>query len=102
MAGKQKPVSEEVGKPGERLSALFLLGVVLFNPLLLDVFDAGPDVVLLGIPILYLYVFVAWAILIALMTVVVEWATRHPEQPPPPSEVPTSAPPVSDRDREGD
>ena len=48
----------------ERQAALFLLGVLLLVPPLLIVFDkpvrAG------GIPVLYLYLFVAWAALIGM------------------------------------
>ena len=47
----------------ERLVALFLFGLLLFNYPLLAMFNA-PDLVL-GIPKLYLYLFVAWAAVIA-------------------------------------
>lgn len=47
----------------ERLVALLLFGLLLFNYPLLAMFNA-PDLVL-GIPKLYLYLFVAWAALIA-------------------------------------
>jgi hypothetical protein len=55
---------------GQRLAALFLLGFLLFNYPLLTLF-AGPSQVL-GIPVLYLYVFAVWALLIGLMALVVE------------------------------
>jgi len=55
---------------GQRLAALFLLGFLLLNYPLLDLF-AGPSHVL-GIPALYVYVFAVWALLIALMALVVE------------------------------
>jgi hypothetical protein len=55
---------------GQRLVALFLLGLLLFNYPLLDLF-AGPGQVF-GVPILYVYVFAAWALLLALMAIVVE------------------------------
>jgi hypothetical protein len=55
---------------GQRLVALFLLGLLLFNYPLLDLF-AGPGQVL-GIPLLYVYVFAAWALLLALIAWVVE------------------------------
>jgi hypothetical protein len=58
---------------GERLLAAFLCGSVLFNYPLLALFDRGVD--LLGIPLVYLYVFFAWAGLIALMAWVIE--VRH-------------------------
>ena len=55
---------------GQRLVALFLLGLLLFNYPLLDLF-AGPGQIF-GIPILYVYVFSVWALLLALMAIVVE------------------------------
>ncbi len=55
---------------GQRLVALFLLGLLLFNYPLLDLFARSGQV--LGIPVLYVYVFVVWALLIALMALVVE------------------------------
>ena len=55
---------------GQRLVALFLLGLLLLNYPLLDLF-AGPTLVF-GIPILYVYVFAVWALLLALMALVVE------------------------------
>jgi len=55
---------------GQRLAALSMLGFLLFNYPLFSLF-AGPDQ-LLGVPVLYAYVFTAWALLIALMALVVE------------------------------
>jgi hypothetical protein len=55
---------------GQRLAALCLLGVLLFNYPLLAVFNVQGTV--LGIPVLYAYFFVAWAALIALMALVIE------------------------------
>ena len=55
---------------GQRLVALFLLGVLLLNYPLLNLF-AGPSEVL-GIPVLYAFVFAVWALLIGLMALVVE------------------------------
>ena len=60
---------------GQRLAALFLLGVLLFNYPLLQLF--ARDGMILGLPVLYCYVFSAWAELIGLMALVVE----HREQP---------------------
>jgi hypothetical protein len=55
---------------GERLIALFMLSNILFNYPLLALFNqsAMPG----GIPLLYLYVFGAWAALIALLAITVE------------------------------
>lgn len=55
---------------GQRLIALFLLGVLLFNYPLLQLF--AHDGSLLGIPLLYCYVFCAWIALIGLIALVVE------------------------------
>lgn len=55
---------------GERLVAVFLCGCVLFNYPLLSLFDRGAD--LFGIPLLYAYVFAAWAGLIVAMAWVTE------------------------------
>jgi hypothetical protein len=49
---------------------LFLLGCLLFNYPLLDIFDVRATV--LGVPLLYAYLFAAWASLIALVAYVVE------------------------------
>ena len=50
---------------GERSIALFLLGILFFNPPLLSIFAA--DVTFGGIPLLYLYLFCAWAAFILLI-----------------------------------
>ena len=55
---------------GQRLVALFLLGVLLLNYPLLNLFAYSGEV--LGIPVLYAYVFAVWALLIGLMALVVE------------------------------
>jgi predicted tellurium resistance membrane protein TerC len=58
------------GRTRELLVALFLLGVLLLVPPLLLVFNKAARI--LGIPTLYLYLFVVWAALIALVALVVE------------------------------
>ena len=55
---------------GQRLIALCLLGLLLFNYPILALFNAPTTV--LGVPLLYAYMFFAWALLIALMAWVVE------------------------------
>jgi hypothetical protein len=55
---------------GQRLVALFLLGCMLFNYPLLNLFSYHGAV--FGIPLLYVYVFSVWALLIGLMALVVE------------------------------
>ena len=54
----------------QRLVALFLLGALLFNYPLLAVFNRAAEV--FGIPVLYAYIFFAWAALIGLLALVVE------------------------------
>ena len=54
----------------QRLVALFLLGCLLFSFPLLSIFNSGSTV--FGIPILYAYLFGAWAALIALAIVIIE------------------------------
>ena len=54
----------------ELLVALFLLGALLLAPPLLIIFNKATRV--LGIPTLYLYLFVVWTTLIALVAVIVE------------------------------
>ncbi len=55
---------------GQRLVAVFLLGCVLLNYPLMFLFDRKVEI--LGVPLLFLYVFFAWAGLIALMGWVIE------------------------------
>lgn len=57
------------GLTGERLSALFLLGLVLLLPPLIGVFDK--PVLVASIPLLYLYLFAAWGGLIVLTALAV-------------------------------
>ena len=57
------------GIHGQRLIAVFLLGCLLFNYPLLYLFNA--DHRIFGVPLLYVYVFAAWALLIALVAVVI-------------------------------
>jgi hypothetical protein len=82
---------EAEGRYGQILVALFLLGLVMFHPLVLDVFDLmvpasgqEPEIkrsaMLFGMPLLYVYVFFAWGLLIALLAFVVERASRLPGQ----------------------
>ena len=54
----------------QRFVAVCMLGMVLFNFPVLALFNV-PDT-LFGVPVLYAYIFVAWAALIALMALVAE------------------------------
>lgn len=55
---------------GHRFVALFMLGLLLFNYPVLALFNLNGT--LLGVPILYAYMFAGWAALIALMAYVAE------------------------------
>jgi hypothetical protein len=61
---------EEFDVRGQRLAALCLLGFLLFSYPLLAVFNVQAAV--FGIPVLYVYFFIAWGTLIALMALAVE------------------------------
>ena len=55
---------------GQRLAALFLLGLLIFNYPLLSLFnDAGTW---FGVPRLYAYLFLAWALFIGLLALIAE------------------------------
>ncbi len=54
----------------QRLVALCMLGCVLFNYPLLALFNVPGT--FFGVPTLYAYVFIAWAVLVALMAWVIE------------------------------
>lgn len=55
---------------GQRLVALFLFGCLLFNYPVLSLFTG--DARILGIPLIYVYVFAAWAAIIIVMALTVE------------------------------
>ncbi|HXI37524.1 MAG TPA: hypothetical protein VNH80_11495 [Burkholderiales bacterium] len=55
---------------GPRLAALCMLGMLLFNFPVLALFNVPHT--LLGVPLLYAYLFIAWAGLIVLMALVAE------------------------------
>jgi Na+-driven multidrug efflux pump len=54
----------------QRLAAIFLLGCVVFNYPLLSLFNKPEEI--LDVPLLYLYIFALWVVLIALMAYVIE------------------------------
>ncbi len=49
-----------------------MLGILLFSPSLLSIFDRGGDVTMFGIPVLILFMFGSWAglILIAALLII--------------------------------
>jgi hypothetical protein len=61
-------VSEQT--KSQRFVALCMLGMVLFNFPILALFNVGGT--FFGVPVLYAYIFMAWAALIALMALVAE------------------------------
>jgi hypothetical protein len=61
-----------------RLAGVFLLGWVLFNYPFLSLFNRPTT--LLGIPLLYAYVFGAWALVIVLIMLGARFSRRPPEQ----------------------
>jgi hypothetical protein len=54
----------------QRFVALCILGVLLFNFPILALFNVSGS--LFGVPVLYIYIFGAWAALIALMALAAE------------------------------
>jgi len=61
---------EDVESRGGRMIALCMLGCVLFNFPILALFNVHGT--WFGVPVLYAYIFIAWALLIALMAWVAE------------------------------
>ncbi len=59
-----------------RVAALFVLGAVLFSPLLLEIFDF-PGATVFGVPLLFFYLFSSWAILVALTA----WLSQRLDEP---------------------
>lgn len=68
----------------DRLIAVFLLGLLVFSPPLLSIFDA--ETLVLGIPLLFLYLFGAWIGLVALTVFILRRGARsHDDRPGGPS-----------------
>ena len=61
---------QESEAKGQRLIALFIFGCVLFNYPVLSLFNVASEA--FGVPVLYAYIFTAWALLVALMAYTVE------------------------------
>lgn len=55
---------------GQRFTAVFALGWLLFNYPLLALFNDASD--WFGIPVLYAYLFVTWALIIGLLAYIAE------------------------------
>lgn len=54
----------------QRLAAVFLVGCLLFNYPLLALFNKAA--VVLGVPLLYAYIFIVWLGIIGLIALIVE------------------------------
>jgi hypothetical protein len=57
-------------RKGQRLVGLFLLGCLLFSYPMLALFNVRAT--LFGVPLLYAYLFAAWALLIAIVAYIME------------------------------
>ena len=55
---------------GQRLVALCMFGLLLFNFPVLALFNVSGT--LLGVPVLYAFIFIAWAVFIGLMAFVAD------------------------------
>jgi hypothetical protein len=75
---------KDVGQKTRRLVGIFLLGIVLSNYPVLSLFNL--DRLVLGIPLIYLYMFSSWVVIIFLIFLVIQpWAAKENQttQPPP-------------------
>jgi hypothetical protein len=81
--------------PGEKLVLMFFVGLLLFNPPLLGLF--GVPRLVAGVPLLYVYMFVAWITLVALAAMIVEnrAAAEVLEGGPAPAAAPAAAAPAA-------
>jgi hypothetical protein len=70
QALREGDAMEQLDRRAQRLIALCMLGCVLFNFPVLAIFNVSGFV--LGIPVLYAYIFGAWMLLIALMALAAE------------------------------
>jgi hypothetical protein len=59
---------------GQRFVALCMLGILLFNYPILALFNVSGT--LFGVPVLYAYMFIAWAAMIAMMAWIAESGGR--------------------------
>jgi len=53
----------------ERYAALFILAALLFNPPIMSIFNS--DQLVFGVPLLFLYLFGAWSLIIGLNACIV-------------------------------
>jgi hypothetical protein len=62
---------------GEKLIAIFYLGLVLFSPIAIAIFDRGAAARAFGVPLLYLYLFASWAMLVGMLAWVIERSAQR-------------------------
>lgn len=55
---------------GQRLAVVFVVGLLVFNYPLMSL--ASSDTTLFGIPVLYLYLFGSWALIVGTMALIIE------------------------------
>jgi hypothetical protein len=68
--GNRVKANMKRGNRGQRLVCVFLLGIVLFNFPMLALFNVTSTI--WGVPVLFAYLFAAWAVLIVLMYLAIE------------------------------
>jgi hypothetical protein len=66
-------------RKNKRLVGLFLLGCVLFNCPLLTLFNL--KIMIFGVPLLFLYIFTSWTLLILLAAIVTKTRLRPSSKP---------------------
>lgn len=64
----------------ERALAIAALGALLFLKPFLGIFDKGGTTMVLGVPMLYAYLFVAWTVVILLAAFVMENRSEHAQR----------------------
>lgn len=68
------PTGQHLSQPRrpERSLAVAVLAVVLFLKPFLSIFDKGARTMVWGVPLLYAYLFAAWALIVVLTAIVME------------------------------
>lgn len=79
-----QPYDEEVQRPGpkrkgERLTSLLIVGTLLLNFPLLSIFSRKS--LFLGLPVLFLYIFLIWGLIIGTMVFVLRDRPGRPSRP---------------------
>jgi hypothetical protein len=80
----KQPYEDEGQRPGpkrkgERLISLLIVGILLLNFPLLSVFSN--KYLFLGFPVLFLYLFIIWGLIIGAMVIVFHDRSRKPSGP---------------------